>query len=299
MRSALIAIAVVITLGRATSAEAQRAAELVIGLYAPSAPFSGPAQRLEFVRALADHVSAQIGRPVIGRVFAASAALASAIRAGDVQFAVIDAPYAAAAGMPYDVLASAVRGGSAVASWQLVVSPGVRSLADLRGKTIAIPIVGTRAGLFVANSLLGGEVEPTYFAKIAEAPDALSAVTMVGAGRAQAALVPSGIELPGGTRPAVTVATIGWPMFVAGPNIDRNTSTQVATAVRSFSSRGPFTGFLGPEAGRYRAIDLGKPNRKGPMAVPAQARLDVRGLLEGRSYTPVLTDVLKQASAEP
>jgi len=302
MKTALMAAALsVIVLALAPAATLAQPAqrELVIGLFAPSAPFNGPAQRLEFVRAVADHVSAQTGRRVIGRVFANGGALSSAIRAGEVQFAVVDAPYAAAIGQPYDILASALRGNGAVAAWQLVATGGVRSLADLRGKTVAIPSVGARAGQFVANALLGGEVEPGYFARIVEAPDALSAVTMVGAGRADAALVPSGIELAAGTRPVLTVASIGWPMFVAAPNVDRATATQIGGAVRTFGGRGPFTGFAGPEAGRYRSIDMARPNRRGPMAVPPPARLNVRDLLEGRSYTPALTDVLKLVSAEP
>src|SRR5512134_576256 len=106
--------------------------------------------------------------------------------------------------MPYDVLAAAVRGDSAMTPWRLVAGPGVRSLGDLRGKTIAMPGIGPRDAQFVANALLDGEVEPSFFGKIATAPDALSAVTMVSVGRAQAAFVPSAIELPSGVRTIVT-----------------------------------------------------------------------------------------------
>ena len=293
-----LALALAPALAPAPAAAQPAQKDLVIGLYAPSAPFSGPAQRLEFVRALANHVAAQTGRKVTGRVFASGGQLSAAIKSGDVQFAVVDAPYAAAIGLPYDVLASAVRGGSAVVSWQLVAAGGIRSLNDLRGKTVAVPMVGAKASAFVSNALLGGEVEAGFFGKIVEAPDALSAATMVGAGRAQAALVPSGFELPGGTRAVLTVASVGWPMFAAAPAVDRATSDRVGAAVRTFSASGPFTGFASADAGRYRSIELSRPSKKGPMAVPPPARLNVRDLLEGRTYTPQLTDVLALVSAE-
>jgi hypothetical protein len=297
-----LAVVVALVLGLvsfgAGAAQAQSERELVIGLYAPSAPFSGTAQRLEFVRNLAEHVSQQINRPVTGRVFANGGALAAAIKGGDIQFAVIDAPYAAEVGMPYDVLAAAVRGDSAMTPWRLVAGPGVRSLGDLRGKTIAMPGIGPRDAQFVANALLDGEVEPSFFGKIATAPDASSAVTMVSVGRAQAAVVPSAIELPSGVRPLVTLTSIGWPMFVAAPSVDRGTSDRVGRAVRSFQTSGPFTRFTTADAGRYRSIDLGKPNRKGPMAVPPPARLNVRDILEGRQFSLELSNVLNQVGTD-
>jgi hypothetical protein len=300
VRAAVVAIAIIVGLGVGIggAAHAQPAGrELVIGLYAPSAPFPGTAQRLEFVRGLAEHVSAQIGRPVQGRVFAAAGALSAAIKGGEIQFAVLDAPYAAEVGMPYDILAAAVRGDSAVTPWRLVAGPGVRSLADLRGKTIAMPGIGPRDGQFIANTLLDGEVEPGFFGKIAPAPDALSAVTMVSVGRAQAAFVPSAIDLPGGVRTVVTLDAIGWPMFVAGPGVDRATADRVGRAVRTYSGSGTFTRFTSADAGRYRSIDLGRPSRKGPMAVPPPARLNVRDILEGRSFNLELTNVLSIITA--
>jgi hypothetical protein len=280
----------------APRAEAQER-ELTIGLFAPSAPFSGPAQRLEFVRGLADHVAAQTGRRVLGRVFANGSALAGAMKSGEVQFAVLDAVYAAQVGMPYEPLAAAVRGDSALGAWHLVGGPGVRSLADLRGKIIAVPGIGPRDSQFVTNALLDGEVDAGYFAKIATAPDASSAVTMIGVGRAQGGLVPASIELPGGVRPIVGVGSIGLPMFVAAPGVDRATTDRVSRAVRTFQSAGPFTRFTSPDAGRYRSIVLSRPSRKGPMAVPPPARLNVREILEGRSFALEPTPILSIATA--
>src|SRR6185503_19122163 len=90
-----LVIALVIALGGSASAE-------VIGVYAPSAPFDGPVARLEFVSKLASLV----GPGWSGRAFAKAGDLAAAIKRGEVKFAVLDAPYVAAIGVPYQILAT-------------------------------------------------------------------------------------------------------------------------------------------------------------------------------------------------
>ena len=266
----------------APSRRRAQSGEIVIGLYAPSAPFTGPAQRLEFVRALADHVSAQTGRRVVGRVFAAGSSLSAAIKGGEVQFAVIDAPYGAAIGLPYDILGAAVRGDSRSrpGAWCRLRRALARPIS--RARRSPCPAVGARDGLFVANGLLEGEVDPSFFGKIATAPDAQSAVTMVGVGRAQAASFPVGIDLPAGVRLAGHLNAIGWPMFVAAPGVDRATADSVGRAVRGFraAARSPASPPATPGA---TARSTSGASRKARMAVPPPARLNVRDILEGRS----------------
>jgi hypothetical protein len=122
-------------------------------------------------------------------------------------------------------------------------------------------------------------------------------VTLVGVGRAQGALAPTAIELPTGVRSIVTVGAIGLPMFVAAPSVDRATADRVARAVRTFQGSGPFTRFTTADAGRYRSISLSRPARKGPMAVPPPARLNVRDILEGRTVALELSNVLSIVTA--
>jgi hypothetical protein len=86
-------------------------------------------------------------------------------------------------------------------------------------------------------------------------------------------------------------------MFVSAPGVDRATADRVGRAVRSFQSSGPFTRFTTGDAGRYRSIDFSRPNRKGPMAVPPPARLNVRDILEGRAFSLDLSNVLALVAA--
>ncbi|HTJ44834.1 MAG TPA: PhnD/SsuA/transferrin family substrate-binding protein [Kofleriaceae bacterium] len=268
---------------------------ITIGLYAPTAPFGGTGDRVSFVNALADHLSSSAGgRKVQGKVFSSAGAFAAAVQKGDVQFAIVDAPYAAAQGLPYHILASAVRGGGSTGAWILVGRAGVAHLSDLKGKKIVAPATGAKQGAFITNALFEGEIDATFFDKILDAADPKSALTMVSVGKADAAVVPSGVEVPGGLSTVMTLRSIGWPMFVAAPGANAELEKSFAAAITSFSSGGAFSGFAAGDAGHYRALagSFGKDVKKGPLAVPPPARLSVRDLLEGRSFTLPSSNVL-------
>ena len=251
LAGALVALAMV---AQPVAAQAQK--RVTIGLYAPTAPFIGPSQRLEYVTRLAEHLAAAApGKRVVGRVFSRGSALTAAINRGDVQFAVIDAPYAAARGLPYRVLAAATRGGSTLGTWMLVAKSSVRGLADLKGKTVAIPRVGARTAAFVANVLLEGEVSTKYFAAIKRAADAYSAVTLVGLGRAAAALVPSGVRLGRGVRRLVTLRGVHWPMLVATRGVSSALINRVRRRALGFSGGSVLSGFTGATRSSFTACN--------------------------------------------
>ncbi len=301
VRLGVVIAALLVGLPRLAAAQSDT---ITIGLYAPTAPFDSTGDRNSFVNALARHLEeAAGGKKVVGKVYGSAGALASAIKSKEVQFAVLDAPYAAAIGLPYQELATAVRGGEGKAAWQLVGSKSVKKLSDLRGKKIAVPTTGAKESAFVTNALLGGEVDVSYFDKIVTASDSKSALTLVSVGKADAALVPGGIDLPGGLSRIMSLREVGWPMFVATPAADAATVKAFSARVKTFSATGAFTGFTSADAGSYKSLagSFGRPSRKGPMAVPPAARLSVREILEGRSFSIPLSDVLTliQAQAAP
>jgi hypothetical protein len=199
------------------------------------------------------------------------------------------------------VLASAVSRGSASASWQLIAKPSVGSVRDLHGAKVAIPAVGARAHAFITNVLLGGEVDASYFKQISEAADARSAVTMMTIGRVDAAFVPAGIDAPAGTKRIATLSDVGWPIFVALPAADGRRVRAFAARIKSFSASGTFTGFTQASASDYRALasQFGRSTKRGPMTLPPPARLGVRDLLAGRTFTMPLSDVLDLVEAPP
>jgi hypothetical protein len=282
----------IIALLCASSVHAQER-KLSIGLYAPSAPFDGPEARLGFVTELAEHMQAKTGRAVVGRVFSRAADLTTAVKKGEIQFVVFDAPNAASLGVSYDVLGQAVRGNSTASPWELIAREGVRDLRELRGKSVVVPTVSGRESAFVFNAMLEGEVAVGYFGRITSAPDALSAAAAVSINRADVALVPAGLTLPAGTRRVLTLREVVWPMFAAAPGVDDATKRAFATALASFRSVGTFSRFEPGGGAEYSAFARSflPAIRRGPMAVPPPARLEVKGVLAGRSFAIDETDV--------
>lgn len=272
---------------------------ITVGLYAPTAPFDGTADRVGFVDALAKHLEGSAGgKKVKGKVFSSASSFSSAVKKGDIQFAVIDAPYAAAIGLPYKILGSAQRSGSSTGQWQVVSNSGLKNLSDLKGKKVVVPSIGAKETAFVTNALLDGEVDAGYFDKIVEAADPKSAITMVSVGKADAAFVPSGVDTSG-MSVVMTLGAVGWPMFVALPGADESLTKSFGTAVKKFSSSSAFSGFAGADAGKYKSLSgsFGKTTKKGPMAVPPPARLSVRDLLEGRVFSITASNVLDLVEA--
>ena len=294
----VVAIAVLLAAARPAAADDT----ITIGLYAPTAPFDGTGDRVSFVNALADHLEGDSGgAKVTGKVYSSAGAFARAVKEKTIQYAVVDAPYAAALGLPgsWKILGAAERGGSATVAWQLVAGAGVERLSDLEGKRVVVPSIGAKENAFVTNVLLDGEVEADYFAKILEAADAKSAITMVSVGKADAAFVPSGVDLPAGLSKVLSLDAIGLPMFVALPGAGEARTKAFASRVKSFSSSGALGGFGGADAGRYKQLagSFGRRAKKGPMAVPPAARLTVREILERRSFSIPLSNVLELIEA--
>ncbi|MCG8420715.1 MAG: phosphate/phosphite/phosphonate ABC transporter substrate-binding protein [Proteobacteria bacterium] len=293
--------AAVFALGLALSASPASAQSkgITVGLFAPTTPIGGPSERVEFVNNLASHLAAVTGRTVSGRVYSRARSFTSAIKKGEIQFAVVDAPYAAARRLPYTMLAAAMRNGRSTVSWLLISSGGVTSLADLKSKQIAVPKVGAKVPGFVTNVLLEGEVDVKFFRKITTAPNANAAATMVSVGRVKAALVPEGTSLPSDVNRVLTLRTVGLPMFVATKNADRTASKEFSRAVLSYSGRGVISGFAPAKQGNYQALraQFGKSKRRGVMAVPKPARLAVSGILDNRKFAIATSDLSELVSA--
>jgi hypothetical protein len=171
---------------------------VTVGLFAPTAPFPSTSARVELASRLGEHVGKRLGVGGAGKVFARGADFAAAVKKGEVTVALVDAVHLAIAGGNYTVIAAAVRGGETSHGWQLVAR-GVDKLSGLRGKRVLVPGIGGRESDLVLSVLFAGEVSRDYFAKIETAPDTVSALAALGLGKADAAIVPTGVDLPGGT----------------------------------------------------------------------------------------------------
>ncbi len=257
---------------------------VTVGLFAPTAPFPSTSARVELASKLGEHLGKAIGSSGSGKVFARGGDFAAAVKKGEVDVAVVDAAYLAVAGGNYTVLASAVRNGESAHGWQLVAR-GTDKLATLKGKRVLVPGIGGRESELVLNVLFGGEVGKDFFSKIETAPDTVSALAALGLGKADAAIVPRGVELPAGASVVLELPALSGPVLVAY-GLTPQQRQAVATAALTFKGDAVVSGFRASDADAVRSIArrFTVPVKRGPLALPA-IRLLVGDLVEGRTFT--------------
>jgi hypothetical protein len=285
MRSLLVVLFVL-----ASSATA-RADKLTVGLFAPTAPFASTSARVELASRLGEHLGKVTNKTGSGKVFARGTDFAAAAKKGEVNVAVVDAAYLAVAGGNYTMLASAVRGGESVHTWQLVAR-GADKLSALKGKRVLVPAIGGRETELVLNVLLGGEVAKDYFAKIETAPDTVSALAALGLGKADAAIVPRGTELPSGAAVVLELPALSGPVLVAYGTVSAADKQAITAAALTFKGDATITGFKGADADAVKSVArrFTVPAKRGPLALPAM-RLLVGDLVEGRTFSIERTPV--------
>jgi hypothetical protein len=272
---------------------------ITVGMYAPSAPFQGPAESLEYVSVVGAQLARIVGAPSgVGRNYGRAVDFQAAVRGGELDFAIADAAYLGARGTsaPGKPLAVATHHGATATAWQIVAETRLPSLLALRGKTIVVPDVGARPDAFLYQVLLGGELGKGYFGRVVSSPDALSAALAVSLGRADAAVVPAGIRLPERVRRIAEAAHVSWPILVALPHAGATQIAAVQQAIQRIQGRDLFEGFtpVGPDAPRALAARFARPEHRGPMAVPA-LRLPPE-LLRAHSFEIPELDVAVYAS---
>ena len=284
-----LALALVLVLALAVGAHADA---VTVGLFAPTAPFPSTSARVDLATRLGEHVGKALGQTGSGKVFARGSDFTAAVRKGEVSVALVDAAFlAVSGGGNYTVIASAVRGGETAHGWQ-IVARGTTKLSGLQGKRVLVPGIGGREADFVLNGLLGGEVAKDFFAKIEPAPDTVSALAALGLGKADAAVVPVGVELPAGATIVAKLPAVSGPVLVTYGSISAQQRQTLAAAVTSFKGDATVSGFrvADAEAVKVVARRLVVPVKRGPLAVPA-IRLLVGDLVEGRKLmierTPV------------
>jgi hypothetical protein len=261
-----------------------RADTLTVGLYAPTAPFPSTSARVDLVSKLAEELGKATGTTASGKVYARASDFASAVRSGEITVALVDATYLAAAGGNYTVIAGADRNGETQHGWQLVAR-GADKIASLRGKRVLVPAIAGRETDFVVDALFGGEIDKSFFAKIEPAPDTASALAALGLGKAEAAIVPDGVELPQGTQVVLALPVMSGPVLVVyGTAIAKK--AQIAAAAAAFHGDATVAGFKPVDVEVVHAIArrFAPVVKRGPLAVPA-FRVLVGDLVVGRTLT--------------
>jgi len=264
-------------------ASTAQADTVTVGLFAPSAPFPSTAARVELATKLGDQVGKAFGGTGTGKVFARAGDFSAAVKKGEITVALVDATFLAATGGTYTVVGAAVRNNETQHGWQLVAR-GADKIAGLKGKRVLVPGIGGRESDFVLNVLLGGEVGKDFFAKIEAAPDTASALAALGLGKADAAVVPAGVELPAGTAAVLTLPVLAGPVLVVFGTVTPQKKQSLVDALGGFKGDATVAGLRATDAEGVRAIvrRFSPAAKRGPLAVPA-IRLLVGDLVEGRT----------------
>lgn len=276
-----VVLALLLLCALAAAAVAQN---VTVGLYAPTAPFPSSAARVELATRLGVHLGKALGGAGAGRNYARAGDFSAAVKKGDVTVALVDSTYLASAGGNYTVLAAAVRNGDTSHGWQLVAR-GADKIGQLRGKRILVPSIGGRETDFVVNALLGGDIARDYFGKVEAAPDTASALAALGLGKAEAAVVPTGVDLPSGTSVVLSLPSLPGPVLVAYGATAQQRAALVAAAT-SFRGDATVNSFRAADADAVRGVArrFTVPAKRGPHAVP-NVRLVVGDLVDNRTFT--------------
>jgi hypothetical protein len=256
-------------------------APITIAIYAPNAPFESAADRFAFINRLAQQVTSAAGVQAQGKAFARAADLEAAIKAKQVEFAVVDGIYLAERGVPYSVLATATSGGETTPKWALFTSTAT-SVQDLQGKKLTMATSGPRDAAFVENALFDGELQiAKFFSGRASAPDISSAVAAVSLKKADAVFAP---ETQGKGLKKV---------FEAGSDVVE----KVKKAVLGHGAAGPaLDGWKAAGPGEYKALAgrMAARGRRPVMVEPEVVRLEDQDILIAPTLEPALPDLRTQ-----
>jgi hypothetical protein len=271
-------------------------APITIAIYAPNAPFESAADRFAFINRLAQQVTSAAGVQAQGKAFARASDLEAAIKAKQVEFAVVDGIYLAERGVPYSVLATATSGGETTPKWALFASTAT-SVQDLQGKKLTMATSGPRDAAFVENALFDGELQiAKFFSGRASAPDISSAVAAVSLKKADAVFAP---ETQGkGLKKVFEAGRIPNAAFCeVGGNAGSDVVEKVKKAVLGHGAAGPaLDGWKAAGPGEYKALAgrMAARGRRPVMVEPEVVRLEDQDILIAPTLEPALPDLRTQ-----
>lgn len=192
MRKIGVATLFCFSLGLPPSLLAQNRAMVV---HLPEAPLESMGKLGEGVTQLASYVAANVPNlPLEVKAFRKSADASQFIAAsgGNVALVACDAAFVLDLPPGYDVVHRFVRGGRETRRKLIIVKrdSGLGSLADLRGRTLTVPMPeGPRTARYLSDVVFGRELDVSWFGGVAYETDDFTATASVLYGRTDAALV--------------------------------------------------------------------------------------------------------------
>ncbi|WP_342374578.1 phosphate/phosphite/phosphonate ABC transporter substrate-binding protein [Myxococcus stipitatus] len=246
-------------------------------------------ERFQYAEALAAKLTESMGRPVAAKSFGRYEDFSRAISDGLVDFAVVEGWAAVQLGARATPLAWASRPGESQQRWA-IVSTQRGSVKDLAGKRLAlVKGAGPTDPKFVTHAVLGGDLDAQRHFKLAPVPNVESALKMLEAKGAEAALVPVS-HVPKDKDVRVLFRSSRLPGAVL---VDlRNHRAALDTALPGVGAVAPFEAFARIQGKEFedfrRLVTQGPPRRQPVFADAADTRVSTQALVRAEELGPSL-----------
>ncbi|CAM4076973.1 phosphate/phosphite/phosphonate ABC transporter substrate-binding protein [Corallococcus sp. ZKHCc1 1396] len=258
-------------------------------------------ERFQYAESLAQKLESGLGRPVAARSFGRYEDFSKAVGEGLIDFAVVDAWAAVQLGAKAQPVAYAPRAGETQQRWA-IISTQKGSVKDLAGKRMAlVKGAGPADPKFVSHVVLGGDLDAQKHFKLVPVPNVESAVKMLEARGAEAALVPVA-HAPKDLRVLFRSGRVPGAVLVELKGAG-DTLSQSLSAVGAVAPFDAFTAIPGREFEDFRRlVTQGPPRRQPVFADTPDLRVETPVLVQSESLGPALppfTEDLAVSSEQP
>ncbi|WP_420715176.1 PhnD/SsuA/transferrin family substrate-binding protein [Corallococcus sp. BB11-1] len=291
-------LAAVLLLSASPASAAPKKATLGVFL---ATTLSDGQERFQYAEALAQKLESGLGRPVAARSFGRYEDFSKAVGEGLIDFAVVDAWAAVQLGAKAQPVAYAPRAGETQQRWA-IISTQKGSVKDLAGKRMAlVKGAGPADPKFVSHVVLGGDLDAQKHFKLVPVPNVESAVKMLEARGAEAALVPV-THAPKDLRVLFRSGRVPGAVLVELKGAG-DTLSQSLSAVGAVAPFDAFTAIPGREFEDFRRLVTQGPPRRQPVFADApELRVETPVLVQSESLGPALppfTEDLAVSSEQP
>ncbi|QSQ25134.1 PhnD/SsuA/transferrin family substrate-binding protein [Pyxidicoccus parkwayensis] len=279
-------LALACTLAAVPSGAAEKKA--TVGVFLATTLTDGQ-ERFQYAEALAAKLGESLERPVAAKSFGRYEDFARAVSGGLVDFAVVDAWAAVQLGSRATPVAWASRSGETQQRWA-IVSTQKGSVKDLAGKRLAlVKGAGPADPKFVTHVVLGGDLDAQRHFKVMPVPNVESALKMLEAKGAEAALVPLA-HVPKDKDVRVLFRSGRVPGAVL---VDlRGKAEDLAGVLGTVGAVAPFDAFSRVQGRDFedfrKLVTQGPPRRQPVLAEAPEQHVDVGALVRSEELGPAL-----------
>lgn len=283
-RFLLAGLALACTLAAAPAGAAAK--KTTLGVFLATTLTDGQ-ERFQYAEALAAKLGEALDRPVAAKSFGRYEDFSRAVSDGLVDFAVVDAWAAVQLGARAKPVAWATRSGETQQRWA-IVSTQKGSVKDLAGKRLAlVKGAGPADPKFVTHVVLGGDLDAQRHFKVTPVPNVESALKMLEARGAEAALVPLA-HVPKDVRVLFRSGRVPGAVLVDL----KSHQDALAGALGTLGAVAPFDAFARVQGRDFedfrRLVTQGPPRRQPVLAEGADLRVDAEVLVRSEELGPAL-----------